>query len=244
MAPLFIDLMVQAILRNVLDDSHDAFEVRAAEMLFRPQRIGTQDDQVLAGDREVLDRLNETAGFGDLGRLLAQAQAPLRSVQLEVLGPDNAARYWQADTRHDFLLDLRHELKQDLGHGLQFTLTHARSGLKALAGVLEKWIAHLMGLRVRIQPEQQIDDPRWRWHVGLDAESTTLLNDLYEGRPVDAARMGRLISLFRLDFADPAEMRADVAGRPVYLGMAMTADRLLRLKPQNLLLNLPLARPS
>ena len=39
-------------------------------------------------------------------------------------------------------------------------------------------------------------------------------------------------------------MRADVAGRPVYLGLAMTADRLLRVKPQNLLLNLPLARSS
>lgn len=243
-APLFIDLLVQAILRNVLDDSDDAFEVRAAELLFRPQRITRQDGQVLAGDRDVLDRLNDTAGFGELGRLLAQAQAPLRSARLEVLAPDNAARYWQADTRHDVLLDLRHELKQELGHGLQFTLSPARSGLKALACVLEKWIAHLMGLHVRIRPEQQIDDPQWRWHVGLDAEATALLNDLYDDRPVEPERMGRLISLFRLDFADPAEMRADVAGRPVYLGLAMTADQLLRLKPQNLLLNLPLARPS
>jgi len=36
-------------------------------------------------------------------------------------------------------------------------------------------------------------------------------------------------------------VRADVAGRPVYLGLAMNADGVLRLKPQNLLLNLPLA---
>ena len=242
--PLFVDLLVQAILRNVLDDSGDAFEVRAAELLFRPQRIGMQDGQVLAGDREALDLMNDTGGFGELGRLLAQAQTPLRGVTMEVLGPDNAARYWQADTRHNFLLDLRHELRQDLGHGLQFTLTHARSGLKALASVLEKWIAHLLGLQVTIRPEAKIADRQWRWHVGLDAESTALLNDLYEDRPVEPERVGRLISLFRLDFADPAEMRADVAGRPVYLGLAMTADRLLRLKPQNLLLNLPLIRPS
>ena len=39
-------------------------------------------------------------------------------------------------------------------------------------------------------------------------------------------------------------MRADVAGKPVYLGLAMTADQQLRIKPQNLLLNLPLARGS
>jgi hypothetical protein len=53
--------------------------------------------------------------------------------------------------------------------------------------------------------------------------------------------MQRLISLFRLEFADPAEMSADLAGRPVHLGLAMDASGLLRLKPQNLLLNLPLA---
>ena len=80
----------------------------------------------------------------------------------------------------------------------------------------------------------------WRWHVGLDAEANALLNDLYEDRPVDDERSARLLSLFKLTFADPAEMRADVAGRPVYLGMAMNADGLLRLKPQNLLTNLPL----
>ena len=36
---------------------------------------------------------------------------------------------------------------------------------------------------------------------------------------------------------------ADLAGAPVWLGLAMAADGALRLKPQNLLLNLPLARP-
>ena len=37
-------------------------------------------------------------------------------------------------------------------------------------------------------------------------------------------------------------MRADVAGCPVYLGLMMTNERLVRMKPQNLLLNLPLAK--
>jgi hypothetical protein len=39
-------------------------------------------------------------------------------------------------------------------------------------------------------------------------------------------------------------MRAAIAGRPVYLAMAMDAGNHLVLKPQNLLLNLPLARPQ
>jgi hypothetical protein len=39
-------------------------------------------------------------------------------------------------------------------------------------------------------------------------------------------------------------MRPAIAGRPVYLAMAMDRENRLRLKPQNLLLNLPLARPQ
>ena len=37
------------------------------------------------------------------------------------------------------------------------------------------------------------------------------------------------------------DMRADVQGKPVYLGLAMNEQGLLKLKPQNLLLNLPVA---
>jgi hypothetical protein len=33
-----------------------------------------------------------------------------------------------------------------------------------------------------------------------------------------------------------------VRGRPVYLGLAMTEDQRVKLKPHNLLLNLPFAR--
>ena len=241
--PLFIDLVAQACLRNVLDDATDAFEVRAAELLFRPQRITTQDGQILSGDLTVLDLLNETGGLGDMGRLLAQNNAPMRAVNLAVLTDGNAQAYWESGERHNFLLDMTHEVTQDLSHGLTFTMTRARSGLKALARVLEKWIAHFLGVHVRIKPEQKIEDANWRWHVGLDVESTALLNDLYEDRPVESARMQRLLSLFRLEFANPLEMRADVAGKPVYLALCMTADKVVKLKPQNLLLSLPLRAP-
>jgi hypothetical protein len=119
-------------------------------------------------------------------------------------------------------------------------MTRARSGLKALAKVLELWVQHFLGVAVSIRPLQQVDDEAWRWHVGLDSEASSLLNDLYEGREVGAGRMQRLVSLFRLDFDDAREMRADVAGKPVYLGLMMNAQGVLKLKPQNLLVSLPL----
>ena len=239
--PLFVDRIVEAIVRHLLDDCGDAFEARAAELLFRPQRLSLTEGRMLSADRDVTDLLTETAGLGDIGRLLVQNNAPIPAVTMAVLTPDNAADYWRRSDRYSVVLDLTHEVANDLGHGLSFTLTRAHSGLKALARVLEKWVAHLLGVQVAITPLQRIDDEAWRWHIGLDVEAMALLNDLYEDRSVDAERMRRLISLFRLEFANPAEMRADVAGKPVYLGLSMTADGTLKLKPQNLLLNLPLA---
>ena len=71
-----------------------------------------------------------------------------------------------------------------------------------------------------------------------------ILNDLYPDQPVDETRHQRLLCLFRLEFAQPLDMRSEVAGRPVYMAMAQDSNGLLKLKPQNLLLNLPLARRS
>ena len=247
--PLFIDLLVEAMVRNMLDDERapcDVYGLRAADLLFRSQRISTQNGQVLSGDQRTLDMLNETGGLGDMGRFLAEAKAPLHTLELQVLTDDNAPEFvadWQLHhqgRRHRFLLDLTHEVSNDLSHGLVLTMTRARSGLKALASVLQQWVQHFLGVAVRIRPLQKIDDEAWRWHVGLDAQASALLNDLYEGHEVEPARLQRLVSLFRLDFADPLDMRADVAGKPVYLGLMMNADGVVRLKPQNLLLNLPL----
>jgi Family of unknown function (DUF6352) len=249
--PLFIDLMVQAILRNMLRDEQDAQVLRAAELLFRPQRVASNEGRIIAGDQEALDNAQETGGIGDLGRLLMQNKVQLTDTQMQVLGADNAPRFWQSmgkpSYRHQWLLDLTHEVSAQFGegqHAFSFQLARSTSGLKSLARVLELWIAHFHAVEVRIQPLAKVDDPAWRWHIGLDAESTALLNAIYNQEVVADANMQRLISLFRLEFVNPAEMRADLAGKPVYLGLAMAQGGLLRMKPQNLLINLPLAVAS
>ncbi|CAN5889685.1 hypothetical protein BH11PSE8_BH11PSE8_16380 [soil metagenome] len=239
--PVFIDRVVLDIVRGLLDGSSNAFEARAAELLFRPQRLALTEGRMLAADRAVMDLLHETAGLGDIGRLLVQNKAPLAAIELQVLNADNADRYWEASGRRTFVLDMTHEVSNDLGHGLRFTMTRADSGLKALASVLVRWVAHFLGVAVTITPLQRVVDASWRWHIGLDVEASAMLDDLYQDRPVDDDRLQRFVSLFRLDFASPDDMRTDVAGKPVYLGLAMTTDGVLKLKPQNLLLNLPLA---
>ena len=223
--PLFIDQMAHVILRGLLDGCEDGLRARAAEMLFREQTVSIEEGAIMAADAETVEMYASTGGFGSLGRLIAEAQTPMRTIELDVLGEANADLYWDRDQRHDTVLDL----------------SFAGAGLDAFARVLESWVAHLLDVAVRIQPVQQISDDKWVWHVGLDAEGNRLLNDLYNGVEVDEARMGRLLALFRLEFAEPSVMMAAIAGRPVYLAMAMGADNVLRLKPQNLVVNLPLA---
>jgi len=86
---------------------------------------------------------------------------------------------------------------------------------------------------------RKIDEPRWAWHIGLDAESTAILNELWAGTEIEHGRMRNILAIFALQFEDPAAMRADIAGRTVYLALACE-DGVVRMKPQNLLTNLPI----
>jgi hypothetical protein len=214
--PLFIDHLVQAIVQHLQQGQQDAFQARAAELLFRQQRLTLTEGRLLCADRAYVDAL------------------PGRTGALDVLTPENAFDYWQGSERQSFALDLTHQISNDLGHGFSFKLTRSHSGLSALARVLEQWLQHFLGSPCTITPLQKVDDPAWRWHIGLDVEAMQLLNDLYQDRPVNAERMAGLISLFRLDFPTAAP-----GASAIYLGLAMTAERTLKLKPQNLLLNLP-----
>ena len=69
-----------------------------------------------------------------------------------------------------------------------------------------------------------------------------MLNEIYNGGELDAERMKRVVGLFRTEFRDPVVLRPEMAGFPVFLGLAMGSDGTLRMKPQNLLVNLPLEK--
>ena len=88
-------------------------------------------------------------------------------------------------------------------------------------------------------PIRKIEEARWAWHIGLDAESSAILNELWAGSQVEQGRMQRILALFELTFDDPAAMRGDISGRSVYLAVAATEEGAVRMKPQNLLINLP-----
>jgi hypothetical protein len=226
--PLFIDQLAQIILRNVLDGVDDPLEARAAEICYREQKVSIDEGRILLADLETVEMHASGGAYGSLGRLIVEAQTPVKAVNLDVLDADNGALYWLRDQRHDLVIGLN----------------YGRAGLAALGRVIARWVGHFAGVEVAVTPLRQIQDARWAWHIGLDAQATAVLNDLWRGEDVEAGRLARLVALFRMDFADPAAMRPDVAGKPVYLALAMDEENVVRMKPQNLLLNLPLAAPS
>ena len=86
---------------------------------------------------------------------------------------------------------------------------------------------------------RKIDEPRWAWHVGLDAESTAILNELWSGSEIEQGRMRNILAIFALEFDEPARHARRHPGRTVYLALSRE-DGVVRMKPQNLLTNLPL----
>jgi hypothetical protein len=71
-----------------------------------------------------------------------------------------------------------------------------------------------------------------------------ILNKLYNKEVLEAEELEKIICLFRLDFVDESAVAKAQAGKPVYLAIALNEQQQLKLKPQNLLFNLPLAKAS
>jgi len=145
---------------------------------------------------------------------------------IDVINGDNAGSYWERSDRFDMALDL----------------TAGREGLDALAKAMERWIAHVVGVDVSIEPLQELRDVDLTWYVGLDTDATAIGDMLWHGQDIDDATLARVVGLFRLNFRDPLVMLDKVRGEPVYLILAMTPDRTIRMKPQNLLTGLPVQR--
>jgi len=218
--PLFINQLVHVILRNALDGCDDVFVLRAAELLFRPQRLTVHGGSLIAADEETVAGARPQA----VSPLVAMLGLPAAG-EVDVLNDDNAETYWQRSDLFDMALDL----------------TAGRRGLDALGKVIERWIAHLLPVEVEVQSLTEATGVNLTWYVGLDTEATAIGDTLWHGEELDQAARERIIGLYRLNVRD-AEMVLDTAkGEPIYLILAMTPDRMLRMKPQNLVTGLPLA---
>ena len=214
--PLFLNQLVHVILRNVLDGCSDPFVVRAAELFFRPQRLTTYQDALIAADEETIAGTDPAP----LSPLVSMLGIPM-GAEIDILTDHNADSYWSRSDLFDMALDL----------------TVGRRGLAALSEAIEGWVQHLLAVDVAVEPLKEMRDVPLRWYIGLDAEATRIGDALWYGEDIDDKTQRRVVGLFRLTFNNSEE---DVA----YLILAMTADKMLRMKPQNLLVGLPARLPA
>jgi hypothetical protein len=217
--PLFLNQLVHVILRNALDGCEDSFVLRAAEMFFRAQRMTVHEGSLIAADEETI------AGIGDtpLSPLVSMMGLPA-AAEIDILGDDNANTYWDRSDRFDMALDL----------------TAGRRGLAALGEVIARWVSHTLAVDVEIEPLTAVHDVDLAWYVGLDAQGTKIGDALWNGEELSEATRAQVVGLFRLGFRDLGIVADRVKGEAVYLILAMNADKILRMKPQNLLTGLPI----
>jgi hypothetical protein len=217
--PLFVNQLVHVIARNALDGCEDPFVLRAAELFFRPQRIMPHEHSLLLGDEEVIGGASPTPVLSLMSMLEAAS-----GTGVDVLSEGNADSYWHRSDQFDLALDF-------IG---------GTRGPAALAEAMRRWISHLLGVDVTIEPLTALRDAKLTWYVGLDAEATRMGDRLWHGETLDDRTASRVLALFRLTFPD-TRLVVDAVGRePVYLIFAMTSDQLVRMKPQNLLTGLPI----
>ena len=216
--PLFLNQLVHVILRNLLDGCDDPFVLRAAEMFFRPQRLGVHQGSLIAADEE------RVAGI-PVSPLVAMLGLETGAT-VDVLNDENAQAYWERSDRFDMAIDL----------------TAGRRGIAALGEAIERWIAHLLCVKVAVKPLIEAIDVDLAWYVGLDAEGTAIGDALWNGDDLDQAARERIVGLYRLTFADGEFAHDAASGKPVYLILAMSPDRMLRMKPQNFVTGLPIER--
>jgi hypothetical protein len=217
--PLFLKQLAHVILRNALDGCEDPFVLRAAELFFRPQRIVPHEHSLLLGDEEVVGGPSLTPVLSLMSMLGAPADA-----EVDVLSEENADSYWHRSDQFDLALDF----------------TAGTRGPAALADAMQRWISHLLGVDVTIEPLTALRDATLTWYVGLDAEATGMGDRLWHGEALDDRTASRVLALFRLTFPDVDLVIDAVRHEPVYLILAMSSNRLLRMKPQNLLTGLPI----
>jgi hypothetical protein len=100
----------------------------------------------------------------------------------------------------------------------------------------------MLSVEVAVEPLSEMRDVSLTWYVGLDADGTRIGDALWQGEELDETTRRRVVGLFRLTFGDPDPAAASIGDDPVYLILAMTADKVMRMKPQNLLTGLPARR--
>jgi len=98
---LFINQLVHVILRNALDDCSDPYVLRAAELLFRPQRMTLHEGSLIAADEETISGKSDTPVSPLVSMLGIPAEA-----EIDIMAEENAGHYFEHSDLFHVALDM------------------------------------------------------------------------------------------------------------------------------------------
>jgi hypothetical protein len=212
---LFYDQLVQLIMRNALEGCEDVHTLRAAEMFFRPQRAFLNEGAMMLADDELVTELE---GEVHTNPLFAMMNGGVEA--LDVLNDDNAWTYWSRSDAHTMVLPFGADPK-------------AREGL---ARAVARFVHHLLGQPVTVRVMVSAQDVDLKWYVGLDQAGTSYGNAIWNGQTPTAS----LVGLLALTFDSSDGVMPEIGTDPVYLFVGLESTNVIRFKPQNLVIGLPL----
>jgi hypothetical protein len=222
--PIFFSQLCHLILRNALEGCDDPYTLRAAELFYRSQQATVHEGTLLLADAEVVEAQQHAQGDMHSSPLTAMLAPTKAFGEMDVMDDENAWTYWSRSDAHVMIMNIGGNPK-------------ARAGL---CRVIERWVAHLRGVAVKVETVASIEDSDWRWFVGLDSEGTRIGNALWNGTAPDGDAAERIVALMRLTIEDARLVDDRVGIKPIYLILAMGVDKVVRLKPQNLVVGLPI----
>jgi hypothetical protein len=216
---LFINQLVHVILRNALDDCDDPYVLRAAELLFRPQRMTLHDGSLIAADEETISGKSNTPVSPLVSMLGIPAEA-----EIDVMNDDNAEHYFEHSDQFHAALDL----------------TGGRRGLQALSSVIARWVEHLLGRRRRGRAAHRnarseielVRRPRQRRH-----QDRRRAVERRGARRSEASPRGRAVPA---DVSQPRRRDGQGEGRAGLSDPGDGQGQGAALKPQNLITGLPI----
>jgi len=219
--PLFLQHLTHLIARNAFDAVEDAYVLRAAECFWRPQKVSVHESAVLLADQEAIELHEHNREHSPLLNMLG---GPAVS-ELAVLGAETAPGYKARSDAHD----------------LVFNLSDTAHGRAALAEALRIWTAHFLGFSPEYRAVEGFADERFGWFLSLDAEATAIGNRVWQGEDLDETARERVLALFAFTVPDHPRIVAEKRGTRAFALLASDRERLVRIKPQNLIAGLPLA---
>src|SRR4029079_3757454 len=123
----------------------DPYMLRAAELLYRGQLAALHEGTLLLADAEIVEAQQHAELDLHSSPLTAMLSPPKAFAEMDVMDDENAWTYWSRSDAHAMVMNIGGNPKARVG----------------LCRVIERWIAHLLGVAVTVETRGSNAQDEW-----------------------------------------------------------------------------------